>query len=194
MATGINNLPYPGKVYVPFDILTAQELNEDVANIESLATGTGIGDEALNGSVVLQDNSVPTTKLYLNLAGTVLAGSTPTNVTVTTPASVSNTNYPPVTLNVPSGYKVIFWGQGSAFQSASVAADNYLYVNVDNTTNSPEFRNTDNANFTGGSISMAGQFTGLSAGNHTFRLYASTSSGNTMTVRNVFIFFAVIAS
>lgn len=44
MATGINNLPYPGKAYSPFDILTAEELNEDVANIESLADGTGIGD------------------------------------------------------------------------------------------------------------------------------------------------------
>lgn len=47
MATGINNLPFPGKVYNPFDILTAEELNEDVANIESLADGSGIGDGAI---------------------------------------------------------------------------------------------------------------------------------------------------
>lgn len=47
MATGTGNLPYPGKSYTPFDILTAEELNEDVANIESLATGTGIGDSAI---------------------------------------------------------------------------------------------------------------------------------------------------
>lgn len=47
MATGTGNLPFPGKDYVPFDILTAEELDQDVANIESLATGTGIGDGAI---------------------------------------------------------------------------------------------------------------------------------------------------
>lgn len=52
MATGVNNLPYPGKVYSPFDILTAEELNEDVANIESLATGTGIGDGSISTAAI----------------------------------------------------------------------------------------------------------------------------------------------
>lgn len=47
MSVGTGNLPYPGKSYTPFDILTAEELNEDVANIESLAAGTGIGDGAI---------------------------------------------------------------------------------------------------------------------------------------------------
>ena len=47
MAIGTGNLPYPGKVYNPFDILTAEEMNEDVANIESLATGAGLGDGAV---------------------------------------------------------------------------------------------------------------------------------------------------
>lgn len=52
MATGIGNLPYPGKSYTPFDILTAEELNEDVANIESLATGTGQGDASISASAI----------------------------------------------------------------------------------------------------------------------------------------------
>lgn len=47
MASGTGNLPYPGKSYSPFDILTAEELNEDVANIESLATGVGLGDKSI---------------------------------------------------------------------------------------------------------------------------------------------------
>lgn len=47
MSTGTGNLPYPGKVYSPFDVLTAEELNEDVANIESLADGSGLGDGAV---------------------------------------------------------------------------------------------------------------------------------------------------
>lgn len=52
MAIGTGNLPYPGKSYTPFDILTAEELNEDVANIESLATGAGIGDGAVTADKI----------------------------------------------------------------------------------------------------------------------------------------------
>lgn len=54
MATGTGNLPFPGKSYTPFDILTAEELNEDVANIESLADGTGIGDGAITTNTLAQ--------------------------------------------------------------------------------------------------------------------------------------------
>lgn len=52
MASGTGNLPYPGKVYNPFDILTAEELNEDVANIEALADGSGIGDGAISNTLL----------------------------------------------------------------------------------------------------------------------------------------------
>lgn len=55
-------LPYPGKVYVPFDILTAQELNEDVANIESLAAGTGFNTGAIP-TAALANISVTTAKI-----------------------------------------------------------------------------------------------------------------------------------
>ena len=61
MATGTGNLPYPSKVYVPFDILTADELNEDVANIEALADGSGIGDGAI-GNTDLANNAVTAVK------------------------------------------------------------------------------------------------------------------------------------
>lgn len=47
MATGIGNLPYAMPAVSPFDTITAQETNERIANIESLADGTGIGDGAL---------------------------------------------------------------------------------------------------------------------------------------------------
>lgn len=53
------SLPYPGKVYVPFDILTAQELNEDVANIESLAAGTGINDAVISYDKINTATSMP---------------------------------------------------------------------------------------------------------------------------------------
>lgn len=47
MATGAGNLPNPSMSFSPFAILTAEEQNQIVANIESLASGTGFGDGAL---------------------------------------------------------------------------------------------------------------------------------------------------
>lgn len=64
MATGINNLPNPGMVFNPFDILTAEEMNELVENIEDLATGSGIGDGALDTNTY-KDASVTPNKLGL---------------------------------------------------------------------------------------------------------------------------------
>ena len=40
MASGTGNLPNQGMVFTPFDILTAEEQNQLVENIESLADGT----------------------------------------------------------------------------------------------------------------------------------------------------------
>ena len=47
MAAGTGNLPNQNMVFTPFDILTAAEQNQLVENIESLADGTGIGDDAV---------------------------------------------------------------------------------------------------------------------------------------------------
>jgi len=47
MATGTGNLPNPAMSFSPFAILTAEEVNNLVENIESLATGTGIGDSSV---------------------------------------------------------------------------------------------------------------------------------------------------
>lgn len=62
MATGINNLPNPGMSFTPFDILTAAELNQMVANIQSLATGSGIGDGSIN-TVAIADAAVSGSKI-----------------------------------------------------------------------------------------------------------------------------------
>lgn len=56
MATGTGNLPNPTMSFSPFAILTAEEMNDLVENIESLADGTGIGD----GSVSYSDINWPT--------------------------------------------------------------------------------------------------------------------------------------
>lgn len=47
MATGIGNLPYPMPPVSPFDTIKSQETNERIANIESLANGTGQGDGSI---------------------------------------------------------------------------------------------------------------------------------------------------
>lgn len=54
MATGTGNLPHDGMDFTPFDILTAEEMDDLVENIESLADGTGIGDEAIGTSALGQ--------------------------------------------------------------------------------------------------------------------------------------------
>ena len=62
MATGTGNLPNPGMSFSPFEILTAEEQNNLVENIESLATGTGVGDGAID-TTQLADASVTSDKL-----------------------------------------------------------------------------------------------------------------------------------
>lgn len=50
MASGTGNLPNQNMTFSPFAILTAEELNDLVENIESLADGSGIGDAAIKAS------------------------------------------------------------------------------------------------------------------------------------------------
>lgn len=47
MATGTGNLPNQDMEFNPFDPLPASQLNDLVENTESLADGSGIGDEAV---------------------------------------------------------------------------------------------------------------------------------------------------
>lgn len=43
-------LPNPGMDFVPFDILTAEELDDVVENIEALAAGTGLNDASVTAA------------------------------------------------------------------------------------------------------------------------------------------------
>lgn len=52
MATGTGNLPYPMSPVSPFDVITSQAENERIANIESLADGTGIGDKSVTADKI----------------------------------------------------------------------------------------------------------------------------------------------
>lgn len=50
MATGTGNLPNPAMSFSPFAILTAEEMNNLVENINALADGSGIGDGSIGTS------------------------------------------------------------------------------------------------------------------------------------------------
>lgn len=81
MATGTGNLPNPGMSFSPFAILTAEEQNQLVANIESLATGTGIGDRSISGSSIalstVQAASLLNGKVYRRRGGSATSWQTP---------------------------------------------------------------------------------------------------------------------
>jgi len=62
MATGSGNLPYDGQAVSPFDTITAAFTNETIANIEAVASGTGLGDGAVE-TAKIKDLNVTTAKL-----------------------------------------------------------------------------------------------------------------------------------
>ena len=62
MATGTGNLPNPSMSFSPFAILTAEQMNNLVSNINSLATGTGIGDASVN-TAAIADGAVTNAKI-----------------------------------------------------------------------------------------------------------------------------------
>lgn len=74
MATGTGNLPNPAMAFTPFDILTAEEMNNLVENIESLATGTGIGDNSVK-RVNIDTTSFPKFRATRTTAANVGTGT-----------------------------------------------------------------------------------------------------------------------
>lgn len=75
MATGTGNLPNQDMSFSPFAILTAEEMNDLVENIESLADGSGVGDGAVTNAKLATD-SVSTAKVIANaITGVKLSDS-----------------------------------------------------------------------------------------------------------------------
>lgn len=79
-------------VFVPFDILTAAELNQMVANDQALAAGTGLNSNAITGVKVanstVEDRSLINGKIYRRRGG----NATNWQTTGTTNYDVSATN------------------------------------------------------------------------------------------------------
>jgi len=101
MASGTGNLPTPGMSFSPFAILTAEEQNQLVANIESLATGAGIGDAAITPSKIsfaalsTTEKLVGTTDTGASIYervfnGTITVGASTRNVTAITVTGVND--------------------------------------------------------------------------------------------------------
>ena len=57
------SLPYPSMTFVPLDVLTAEEMNQLVANIEALANGSG-----------LDSTAYPCCLAYKSTTGTIASG------------------------------------------------------------------------------------------------------------------------
>lgn len=70
MASGTGNLPNQGMSFSPFAILTAEEQNNLVENIESLATGSGIGDSAIT-TAKIANSAVTSAKIDWTTSGGV---------------------------------------------------------------------------------------------------------------------------
>lgn len=86
------SLPYPGMDYIPFDILTAEELDQMVANIESLADGSGFDAGAISTEDIA-DNAVTVSKLGNQVLAYSerIAGQTFTTTADLTSSSISFT-------------------------------------------------------------------------------------------------------
>lgn len=94
MATGTGNLPQPNNTVSPFDIGTAEHMNNIKSNIDALASGSGLGDASVTSSALALSKSVDgngwtvynfgTFKKYTRVLGDYTAASvgslTPTTV------------------------------------------------------------------------------------------------------------------
>lgn len=119
-------LPNPGMTFTPFDILTAEEMNNLVENIESLATGTALDDSSVTTNKIANAN-VTSAKLATNfLKGRFQANTTNSDVSgltiqqgwgflsgsgtqasgeaVTLPTAFTSTNY--LVFVTPLGFKI----------------------------------------------------------------------------------------
>lgn len=111
MATGTGNLPNPTMSFSPFAILTAEEMNDLVENIESLATGTGQGDGSIKYPAIDYAN-FPTKTSTINFGyGTSVVAYRLGNVVMLTMSSTSTSGIPTggmnVTESLPSEFRPV---------------------------------------------------------------------------------------
>ena len=98
-------LPNPDMDFVPFDVLTAEELDNFVANIESLSDGTGFDDNVMGTGTLISPYKF---SAYAS-ATTTLPGSTYTKIAFGTEEYDDNGDYDTAnsrhTISVPGYYR-----------------------------------------------------------------------------------------
>lgn len=140
MAIGIGNLPYTMAPVSPFDVITSQAENENIANIESLADGSGRGDGSVtttqiaNAAVTAPKIDFTTLQLGLSFISTTQTTSGDTELTltgsstsVTVPSGVSRliatVNLPLISISDgPSGRYLLRVREGAIERSAVYVA------------------------------------------------------------------------
>lgn len=94
------SLPNPSMSFSPFDILTADEMNDLVENDQALAAGTGLDNGSITSSKVL-DNNITAPKLATNAITLGYAQITSNfSVTSSTPTQVTGLS---AAVSIPSG-------------------------------------------------------------------------------------------
>lgn len=173
MASGIGNLPNQGMVAVPFDIITSQWGNDIIENIESIASGTGIGDSAIT-TIKLANSSVTAPKINFTtmyseatLTGTVsltsngsftaqtLSGLTSGGVYRITVGMRCTTSGTRATSGGMTTFTASSGGSGILRLRSQVTAGNLYF----NTTGSKSFTTTANAT----SITISGVLSDIQA-------------------------------
>lgn len=92
----LTTLPYPNMDFVPLDILTADELDQIVANIEAINNATiGVSSIANNAITTpkIADGAITTKKLDADAVGMVYLGSTVLTATTDSISFTASTTY-----------------------------------------------------------------------------------------------------
>jgi hypothetical protein len=87
MASGTDNLPNQDMEFNPFDPLPASQLNDMVENIEAVADGSGIGDEAIT-TAALGQGAVTSRNLSSDIVFSYAGSNASTNLVLTHDAKV----------------------------------------------------------------------------------------------------------
>lgn len=132
-------LPYPTMDFVPFDILTAEELDQIVANIESLSNGSGLGNNTItftkllatifSGQVQSQVNagSAGGTMKYINLGGIKLLWAIGA-------AQNSSASAPQYNFTLPVGFFTTITYESATATEMTASATQYANIAAISTT------------------------------------------------------------
>lgn len=135
-------LPYPGMDFVPFDILTAEEQDQLVANIESLAAGTGFDNNVIPSSALANGSITLDYKLATGNLGSLGTGDTLIpGLTSTVDFGASNTRLARVTVFMANVTIAVAGGAflkifNSATVTGTAVQTAQLYITTSSSANS----------------------------------------------------------